>query len=64
MTINKNQADNILRHMSEASWDVAAWLDKPGGHYEPASVDVADRKRLVEEILALSQIHKPINYAY
>lgn len=39
--------------MSEASWDVAAWLHKPGGHHEAATVDIADRKRLVEEILEI-----------
>lgn len=46
-------AKELLRHLPEVTWDVAAWI--PGHHFMHGSVDVADRLRIVEAVLAVAE---------
>lgn len=45
----RERASELLRHLPEVVWDVATWV--PGQHFVHGTVDVADRSRIVAEVL-------------
>jgi hypothetical protein len=50
-TESNHNADDVLRSLPEKFWDVAGWNNQG---WSPVSVDGADRKRIVQGILAVT----------